>query len=239
LRRGIATRSLASVAAAFALLAEVGCGSSTGSPTAAASPGSGQPSAAAAPGSGNATAIEAALQDSDVVGALGRPHRCALSGSIDTAIAAIRSQGNPTGADSLQTMWSNLKAGGAQEGAYVVYMTSDHDCPSTTFGPTMASLSNIVVKFDTAEHATAAFQSGALAGGATPAQIGSVPGSQVGQQTGLGANSWTVSTDMSPNGMVASATAAWAIDKYCSILGVFGGDPGEMQNLAGKVNTRE
>jgi hypothetical protein len=190
------------------------------------------------------------LQDSDITVAYGPPHRCALSGPIENAIEAIRKKGKTDGAESLQKVWSGMKAGGAQEGAYVVYSMEVLDCPSTdlTFqtlrSPTQ--IFNIVVKFDNEEHATAAYQSGAISGGATPIQIATLPGSQIGRQTGLGNNSWIVSTDaIVPDptrpeaAVVPSASAAWSTGKYCSILTVLGGRRGELQELARKVTSRQ
>jgi hypothetical protein len=181
---------------------------------------------------GEASASDAALQNNDVSGVSGSLHRCALSGSFDNAIAAIKKQGNPNGADSLQKMWSDLKAGGAQEGAYVAYATQDSDCGATS-SHSAKTIYNIVIKFDSQEHAGTAYQSGALSGGGSPKAVESI-GGQTGKQTGLGDMSWTVVVPS--NG---SFIAAWSINKYYSILTVAGGGILELKNLAGKVKSRQ
>jgi hypothetical protein len=181
---------------------------------------------------GEKSAIDAALQSGDVSGG---PHRCALSGSITSAIDAINKH-NTAGADQLRTMWSDLKAGGAQEAAYVVYAMNDSDCFATSSQSSYGSAKivfNIVAKFDTEQHAMAAYRSGALTGGATPsAALGSLLGGQTGQQTGLGDNSWITSIG-------GIALASWSIDKYCSTLALYGGGVLELRDIAEKVKARE
>src|ERR1700682_1053731 len=106
--------------------------------------------------SSSRSALDAALQPGDVSGL----HRCALSGTVTNAIDALRTQGGTDQASRLETTWSDLKVGGAQEAAYVEYVSTDSDCGANP--PSGKAVVNIVVKFDGEQHATAAYQSGGL-----------------------------------------------------------------------------
>src|SRR5437879_5792813 len=61
--------------------------------------------------SSSRSALDAALQPSDV----GQLYRCALSGTVTNAIDALRTQGATDQASRLETTWSGLKVGGAQD----------------------------------------------------------------------------------------------------------------------------
>lgn len=64
-------------------------------------------------------------------------------------------------------MWSDLMAGGAQEAAYIVYAMEDSVCFATSAQSSSGSakfVGNVVAKFDTDQHAMAAYQSGAHRG---------------------------------------------------------------------------
>jgi len=176
-------------------------------------------------GCGEKSASDAALQGGDVSGL----HRCSFSGSITGAIDSIRKQGATVQASGLEKTWSDLKAGGAQEAAYVEYVTSDSDCRANP--PSGKTALNIVVKFDNDQHATAAYQSGGLTSGSAPSSA-EFPGAQIGQQTGLGDSSIIIS-----GGSVAAAL--WSVDKYYSILSLYSGGVLELRGLAGKVKARE
>jgi hypothetical protein len=97
-----------------------------------------------------------------------------------------------------------------------------------------SALYNIVVKFESEQLASTSWQAGAITGGTPPTEIGrTMADVQTGRQTGLGDNSWTlVARD-------GTATAAWSINKYNSILAVWGGGLKEMKDLATKVRARE
>jgi hypothetical protein len=160
---------------------------------------------------GEKSASDTALQGGDVSGL----HRCSLSGSIKDAI------GSKT--------WSDLQAGGAQEAAYVEYVTSDSDCGANP--PSGKVALNIVVKFDSEQHATAAYQSGGLTGGGAPSSS-QYPGAQLGHQTGLGDNSIIISYG-------SAADAIWSAGKYYSLLSLYSGGVLELRDIAGKVKARE
>jgi hypothetical protein len=183
---------------------------------------------AGGPPASETSALEAALQDGDVTGL----HRCALSGSYPHAIAAELQAGHTD--SSLPAAWSRLQAEGARDAVVVEYAALQSDClltPSQVSGKTVV---NFVVKFDTEQRATAAYQAGSIfSPPGTPEQAAGL-GGQTGEQTGLGPNSWMLSVP----GRVDAVS--WSVRQYYSAVSVAkGGGVTELKELAGWVYARE
>ena len=199
----------------------------------AACGGGSNPSAPATPSPPSAQSV--ASSSSDFTGI----HACAESGSYDAYLTAEKTKGSDQYTKDSQD-WSNLKAGGANDGYVAVYAENATDCGQFGSGtPTGKAATVIAFRFKDATSASASYKSETSTFHMTDADVATIKAAggtvEQGTATGLGVNSILVTIGI---GTTTVYAAVWQNKEFVVAVLVYNLPLTDGASAATKVNGR-
>jgi hypothetical protein len=207
------------LAAAFAALMVIACGSTP--ITGAQSP----------------TAASVAMQSGDLPSGM---LKCPVSADIDTYLNSIQTK-DPTTYATTKAEWDGAKKNGATAGEVVFFADTANNCKATESSASGVSSAtyklvvNFVLQFKDAASAAKGYTTESIMGFSQAALTTAGTPAVVGTKTGLGANSVTLTINISTQSFYI---AVWQNKAFMSILAILNIDPVASQKAAVKENSR-